>query len=411
VTDQLRRGTLGFVRNASAEQRRLALFALGFRPFFLLAAGYAVAPMVVWLLEYRLGLALTTRWGGMFFHGHEMVFGFTSAAIAGFLLTAVPNWTGAAALRGARLVALVLLWSAGRIAMFSSAHISALLVAVLDLAFYPALIVALTPPLLRAGRRRNFFVPVALSMFFVANACAHLGIVRSDSELTRFGLHFGAYLAVALILIIGNRVVPMFTINALRRTGFDDTQVGPARRLHPSVIALAIAALGSDLASAPAWLVGALSATAGVAIAWRLAGWHGLQARRLPLVWVLHIGYGFIAVGLVFLAAARFLDLLPWSAAFHLLTSGAIGIMVLGMMSRVALGHTGRPLRAPRVMVAAYALVIVGALIRSFAPAIGPTVTQAGVVSGGILWLFGYLLYILVYAPMLTRPRADGRPG
>lgn len=397
MTDRLRPGPLGFVQNPSAEPRRITLFALGFRPFFLLAAAYAVAPMVLWLLEYRFGLALTTRWGGMFFHGHEMVFGFTSAAIAGFLLTAVPNWTGAAALRGPRLVALVLLWSAGRIAMLSSAHISALLVAVLDLAFYPALIVILTPPLLRAGQRRNFFVPLALSMFFVANAYAHLGIVRADSELTRFGLHLGAYLAVALILIIGNRVVPMFTINALRRAGFDDTRVRPLRRLHPSMIALAIAALGLDLASAPAWSVGVLSATAGTAIAWHLASWQGLQARRLPLVWVLHIGYGFVAVGLVCLGAARFLDFLPWSAAFHLFTSGAIGTMVLGMMSRL--------------MVAAYALVIVGALIRSFAPAIGPTVTQTAVVSGGILWLLGYFLFILVYAPMLARPRDDGRPG
>lgn len=411
MTDHSPPGTLEFVGNASATQRRVALFALGFRPFFLLAAMYAVAPMVAWLLEYRLGLTLTTRWGGMFFHGHEMVFGFTSAAIAGFLLTAVPNWTGAAALRGARLVALVLLWMAGRVAMFFSAHVSALLVAVLDLAFYPALVVALTPSLLRSGQRRNFFVPTALSMFFVANACAHLGIVRSDGGLTRFGLHLGAYLAVALILIIGNRVVPMFTINALQRAGFDDTQVAPARRLHPSVIALAIVALGSDLASAPAWLVGVLCSIAGVAIAWRFAHWQGLRARRLPLVWVLHIGYGFVVVGLVFLGAARLLNLLPWSAAFHLFTSGAIGTMVLGMMSRVALGHTGRPLIAPRLMVPAYVLVVVGASIRSFVPAMGPAVTQAGVVSGGILWLFGYVLFILVCAPMLIAPRADGRPG
>ncbi len=383
-----------------------ALFELGFRPFFLLAGLYAVAPMLTWLLEYGWGIALTTRWGGMFFHGHEMVFGFTSAAIAGFLLTAVPNWTGLAAVQGKRLIGLLVLWLLGRVGMLGSAYFPPLLVASLDLAFLPALLVVLTRSLYRARQLRNAFVPLVLTALFAANLCSHVGASRSDAELTRFGLHLGAYLAVLLILIIGARIVPLFTANALGRAGVEASIRSPAWA-KATVMGLAITAFALDLASAPSWLVASFSATAGVAIAWRLFGWHGLRARRWPIVWVLHIGYGFVALGFFSLAASRWLGLLPWSAAFHVFTSGAIGTMVLAMMSRVALGHTGRPLEVTPLVVIAYVLVIVGALIRSFVLLLGPALLQTGVVLGGALWATGYALFVLTYAPILFEPRAE----
>lgn len=411
MTEQSPSRAIGLASEPPAKHSGVVLLGMGFRPFFLLAAAYAVAPMVIWLLEYGAGMSITTGWGGMFFHGHEMVFGFTSAAVAGFLLTAVPNWTGATPVRGAPLLGLVALWIAGRAAMALSAHIAPVVVALLDLAFYPALIAALTPSIVRARQRRNIFAPVILLLFLLANLSAHLGMLRANSDLTRFGLHLGAYLAAILILIIGNRVIPMFTINALRRAGSIGSGSNAPARLGAGVFALSIVALGLDLASAPRWLVGSVSAIAGLAILWRLFGWRGAEARRMPLVWVLHVGYGFVALGFLSLATNRLLDVPPWSAAFHLFTSGAIGTMVLGMMSRVALGHTGRPLAAPRSIPIAYGLVIGGALIRSLAPAVSPTITLAGVVVGGVIWVLGFLIFLVVYTPILVSPRVDRRPG
>jgi len=386
-----------------------ALFELGFRPFFLLAGLYAVVPMAIWLLEYGLGISLRSRWGGMFFHGHEMVFGFTSAVIAGFLLTAVPNWTGSAAIRGSRLIGLVALWLFGRVAMFGSAYLSSSWVAMLDLAFMPALIAALTPSLYRARQLRNAFVPIVLTAFFVANLCSQLGSSRSDGDLTRLGLRGGAYLAVLLILIIGARIVPLFTANALGRAGVQVPLRSPGWAKATNV-SLALAALGSDLFSAPSGVVAGFSAAAGLAIVWRLSRWHGLQARHWPIVWVMHFGYGFVALGFFSLAASRWSGMLPWSAAFHVFTSGAIGTMSLAMMSRVALGHTGRPLQVSPMVVLAYALVIVGAMVRSFVPLFGPAAVQAGVISGGVLWVTGYALFVLAYASILLEPRVD-RPA
>ena len=411
MTEQSPPRALGLASEPPAKHSGVALLGMGFRPFFLLAAAYAVAPMVIWLLEYGPGMSITAGWGGMFFHGHEMVFGFTSAAIAGFLLTAVPNWTGATPVRGAPLLGLAALWIAGRAAMALSAHVAPVVVALLDLAFYPALIAALTPSIVRARQRRNIFAPVILLFFLLGNVIAHLGMLRANSDLTRFGLHLGAYLAAILILIIGNRVIPMFTINALRRAGSIGSGSSAPARLGAGVFALSIVALGLDLASSPRWLVGSVSAIAGLAISWRLFGWRGAEARRMPLVWVLHVGYGFVALGFLSLATNRLLDVPPWSAAFHLFTSGAIGTMVLGMMSRVALGHTGRPLAAPRSIAIAYGLVIGGALVRSLAPAVSPTITRAGVVVGGVIWVLGYLIFLVVYAPILVSPRVDRRPG
>jgi uncharacterized protein involved in response to NO len=371
-----------------AAYRGPAVLAAGHRPFFLAAALWPAVAMALWLAALAGFVPLSPSW-----HGHEMLFGFAVAAVAGFLSAAVPKWTNGETLRGGRLAALVALWVAGRIAM-------ALDVATwLDLVFLPAFASFILADIVRARNTRNYQVPAMLFGLAGLNALYHFGDAMT-------ALHAATYLIVAMVALIGGRIVPAFTQNALRmagqRTVTCSTALWLERLAVPSVILVVLAEL-----FVPDTMASAVAATAaGVILLARMIGWHSFKTLRMPIVWILHAGYVWVPIGFLLTGASAVAhDLVPHTAALHALTAGAIGTMILAVASRAALGHAGLPLKVSRWTVLAYVLVIAGAALRVAVPHL-----HAMMLAGG-LWALGYAIFAVVYFPILTRPRVDGLPG
>lgn len=385
---------------------RWPILALGFRPFFLLAALFAAVAIPAWLAIYQ-GLADSvsvlppTVW-----HGHEMVFGFAIAVVAGFLLTAASNWTGRRTATGLGLAALAALWLAGRIGLFVGA-LPAWLVIAVDVAFLPALAIVLAIPLLATGNRRNVIFPVILLILALVNLSIHLGAVGVIDWDPSRGLRIAIDLILLMIGVLGGRVIPSFTKNALPQAPVSpNPKVGIAALASLALLALADAAIGDPL------VTGAVALVAGLVNALRMRGWGGLATIRHPILWILHVGYAWLAVGLVLRGVAELTDLILLDAGMHALTLGAVGSMIIGMMSRVALGHTGRPIIPAPLTVAAYWLVNAAALLRVlFALVMDDGLRMAALIASGALWSLAFLCFVIVYLPILSRPRADGRPG
>lgn len=377
-------------------------FALGFRPFFLAAGIYAVALMGVWLgvLHGRLTIGAGSP---LVWHGHEMLFGFAVAVIAGFLLTAAQNWTGLRTPHGMPLAILFLIWLAGRLA-FLLPDLPPWLMATIDLSFLPTLAWVLTLPILKARQLHNAPFPVMLLALTVANALVHLetlGLAHTAS----LGLHLAAYVVVMMIVVMGGRVIPSFTDNKLRTRARRWPMI---ERLVPAVTlaALASALFGADT-PLTAWLAGLAAAVHAI----RLAGWYTPRFWAVPLLWVLHLGYAWIALGFALLALAAAGWDAAASSALHAFTAGGIGVLTLGMMARVALGHTGRLLEPAPVMTWAFVAVNLAALFRVATPLALPHATLEGMALSGALWTIAFALFAALYAPILLRPRVDGRPG
>jgi uncharacterized protein involved in response to NO len=396
---------------SSPPSPRIALFAYGFRPFFLLASLYAALAVPIWLLLMTGAITVPTGLAAMQWHGHEMVFGFALAGIAGFYLTAVPNWTGAPPVSGGRLAILVALWLAARVAMCHSAVLPAWLVAAADLALLPVLAAFVFPALIAARQPRNLIflvIPLALETAILLVQLEPLGFVPDGWDPAWSGLQLGIDLALLLITVIGGRIVPTFTANALRARGATALPVSLPWRDRLAILAM-LGVLLADL-FADATIVGVVALAAAGLNAARLAGWRGRAVLDTPLLWVLHLGYGWLIVGLALKAAAGLTDLVPASAALHALTVGAVGTMMLAVMSRAVLGHTGRPLVAAPSTVAAYALVSLAAVLRIVA-AVSPESYLGLIRVSGVAWSLAFALFLWRYAPLLVRPRADGKPG
>jgi uncharacterized protein involved in response to NO len=383
-----------------------AFFALGFRPFFLAAGLAAIALIGMWVAVLH-GVALPTSYdpvgGPMAWHAHEMLFGYVSAVIAGFLLTSVRNWTGLPTATGWSLAGLAMLWLAGRAAPLFPASIPAIGTALLDLAFLPALAMALATPLVRHGMARNLvFVPILLALA-AANLLFHLQVLGVAAT-GRTGELLAVDLIVLLISIIGGRVLPFFIGRAL-------PAATPSS--HPTLDAFCI---GSIVALAGLRLAGAedaLRVVAGLAAglhAARLAGWYDPGIGRAPLLWVLYFGYGWLVVGFAMTALAGMVPRLE-PLALHAFTAGAMGAMTLGMMTRVSLGHTGRPLVASRAAALGFAAILVAGVARVLAPAVAPGLYQGLITFAGGVWVLAFLPFVAAFLPILTRPRPDGRPG
>jgi uncharacterized protein involved in response to NO len=347
-------------------------------------------------------------WPPQLWHGHELLYGFIGAAIAGFLLTAVPGWTGARGFAGAPLIAVTGLWLAGRIAFGYAAWLPLPFVTIADLAFVPALVALVGPPLLRA-RNRNTPLLFVLALFWATDVTFFVATWRQDVVLGIAALGAGINLVLLLITVIGGRIVPSFTGNALRSQG-----VSAELRSFPTLERTVIGAMASivivDLVAPHSALAGALAGIATVAQAVRLAGWRGVRALRQPIVWVLHIAYAWLPVGLA-LKATYLLSGAGWAAHWlHALTIGGAATMILAVMTRAALGHTGRPLVVAKPVTLAYALLLLAALTRVFAPAFSVPY-RLTVAAAGVFWIAAFAIFVAVYAPMLTRPRIDGRAG
>jgi uncharacterized protein involved in response to NO len=383
-----------------------ALLAKGFRPFFLLAAGYAALALPVWLVLFATAGDAVPYFGPMYWHAHEMVFGFAVAVIAGFLLTATSNWTSLETAVGPALGALVVLWLAGRVAMLTAHLLPAGLGAALDLAFLPALAIACGRPIARARNLRNLVFLPLLSGLWLCNLGTHLGALGVRPEWLRLGSLVGVDLVVLAIVLVGGRVIPMFTRNATGRAEI----AGEPRLDRLALICVAAVALADALA-ANAQLLAMLCVAAGAATLLRTRRWGSRHAFREPLVWVLHVAHAFVPLGMLLRAASIWTRAVPSAAALHALTAGAIGVMTLGMMTRVGLGHTGRMLAVPRRIAAAFAAAIFGALLRVGAAFGPPSLYAPLVVLAGALWSAAFVVYLAEYARALASPRVDGRPG
>jgi uncharacterized protein involved in response to NO len=394
---------------AATQSKRFALFAYGFRPFFLLAGCYAIVSVLLWLWLYRTGTSLLPSMPSQLWHGHEMLFGFVGAAVAGFLLTAVPSWTGSRGFAGLPLVALTVIWILGRVAFALGGRIPPAVLAVAELSFVPALLVLVAPPVMRTANR-NLPLLFVLATYWCFDAVFLWAVQQADAVLARQMLLATLNLVLLLITVIGGRIVPAFTGNALRARG-----VEVSLRARPLIERLTIGAMAAlvlaDLFRLPAGMAAAVAGVAALLHALRMAGWQTLRTFRDPIVWVLHAAYLWLPVGLA-LRALHALGGFGFAAHWmHALGTGAAATMILAVMTRAALGHTGRPLRVAPAIVGSYGLLIAAGILRVFGPAVLPVAYPLSVLLATAAWAAAFLLFVSVYTPILLRPRADGRPG
>jgi len=391
--------------------RTVALvFGQGMRVFFLAAGIYAVLAMAVWvgwLGAETLGdgaPALPFAPPPIHWHAHEMIFGYACAVLAGFFLTAVPSWTGAESARTAYLSTLAAVWLAGRLAVWWSGGLAPWLVAAVDLAFLPLLASKLAAQLVRRPKPQNLMFLALLALVWSGNLVVHLDWTGLRPGGAGQGLRVGLLGVGAMIAIIGGRVIPAFTRNAMLRTGRETGLPASRRPAELAGIAGAILLPVGFLLGLPAPVLSALALAAGLAQAARLAGWRSGWTLGQPILWSLHLGFAMLALGYLATAAAQ-AGLFDEVAALHVLGIGAVGGMTMAMMTRAALGHTGRPLVAPRPIICAYAMIALAALLRALGAEIVPDWNTYTILTSGALWLGAFALFVIVYWPILTGPR------
>lgn len=385
-----------------------ALFALGFRPFYLLAGAHAALAVPLWVLLYAGALPPVSPLAGSVWHAHEMIFGYAFAVIAGFLFTAVRNWTNRPTPSGGALALVCVLWLAARVAVLTP---WVGLAAAFDLLFALAVAIGIGRPIVAAASRRNYFFIGLVFVLGIAGAALLIGAQNGSVVIGQAGIALGLDLVALIIAIMAGRVVPMFTNNAVLGAGATRVE-----SLERGALGLLIALLAVDLLAA-FWPAGGLARVAGALAlaaagvhALRLARWQPLRTRGVPILWILHVSYAWLIVHLALRGAAAF-DLFPANLATHALTIGAIGGITLGMMTRTARGHSGRLLVAGRAEVAAYVLVQLAALVRVFLPAALPAAYMTSVALSAVLWTGAFVLFTVHFWPILSRPRIDGRPG
>lgn len=381
-----------------------ALWSLGFRPFFLAAGLWAALALALWITLFVTGRRLPSRFDPLTWHIHAMLFGFVLAAAAGFLLTAIPTWTGRQPVQGALLVGLVILWLLGRVVCLVSALLPLWLSAAIDLAFPFALCVLAAYEIMAARNWRNVMIPIPIGFLGAADLLMYLELARADVP-AGLGWRLALAAVIVLISVIGGRIIPVFTRNWLVRRSASSL---PAAHGSPDRMALATLHMGLV-----GWAFFPLSQDVGVVLIvaaalnlWRLGRWRGWMTASEPLLAILHLGYAWVAFGTGLLGASLLSDAIPEAAAIHGLTVGAIGTMVLAVMTRVARGHTGRRLEADRITCVIYAAITLAAATRVAAAFVTP-VSMALLDASASLWLVGFLLFIAAYGPMLVSPRLD----
>ena len=359
----------------------------GFRPFFLGAAAWAAIAMPVWLAAYAHGYPLGGALPAMLWHAHEMIFGFAVATVAGFLLTAIPNWTGRLPVRGARLGALAALWLAGRVAMFATPPVAA----IIDLAFLIGLIAVVARELIAGRNYRNLPLLVALGVLLTGNVLMHLHAL-DIAYTAALGARIGAATLAAMVALVGGRIIPSFTRNWMAKMRRDAAPPAPVSRLDLACLLVTVAALVS-------WVVlpnALVQMLGGAAVLVRLARWRAVHTLREPLLTVLHVGYAWLGIGLLLAAV-------PGAPALHAITVGAIGTMTLAVMTRASLGHSGQALTAGRGTTAIYLLITAAAVLRVAGPYTPAPVTVVS--CAGLAWTAAFGLFAVLYGPLLIGNR------
>lgn len=377
------------------------MFALGFRPFYLLAGAFGAVSVLLWAAQFSGWLGSAVVLHGPQWHAHEMLFGYALAVIAGFLFTAVRNWTQQPTPAGAPLAAIAAFWLAGRVLVLTPWPAWA---ALTDTVFVLGVALGIARPLAASGNRRNYFFVALLLALGLANLAFYAALQSITPFSAGSALAIGLDVVLFIMVVMAGRVVPMFTNNAIPGAN--------ARRLpvlERVALGIVLALLAADLAGQTA-LAAAIAAAAAVAHGARLMLWAPFKTRRQPLLWILHASYAWIVVHLALRAAAG-LDWVAPGLAMHALTIGAIGGLTLGMMTRSALGHTGRPLAAGRAETACYLLIQLSTAARVLLPIAVPAAYVAGAALSGVLWSAAFAIFTFAYWPVLTQPRIDGRPG
>ena len=381
------------------------LLRLGFRPFFLLSALLALIFVPLWVLALQLGWASVAPTGGwLAWHRHELVFGFGGGVIAGFLLTAVQSWTGQVSLSGKPLGVLVALWLLGRLAWWSPLPI---LLPIFNGLFFLGTAVAMARLLMAVRQTRNYPIVVVLSLLLAADLLTLCGVLQGHDSWQRQGALAAVWMVAGMITLIGGRVIPFFIQRGLGRI----QQVPAWPRLD---WALLIGSLAAGVLSAAglllepnAW-VGALLLALAAGHGLRLVRWFDKDLLRVPLLWSLYFAYLWMIVGCLGMGLWAVGLPLPFSQALHALTVGTIGGLILAMMSRVTLGHTGRVMQLPKGFALAYVLLNLAVLVRVFGPSLA---YQPALDLASLLWAAAFLQFVVVYGPMLAKARVDGHPG
>ena len=381
----------------------IPVLALGFRPFFLAAGLSAILSVAVWLAILSGLWPQPSYLAGTAWHAHEMLFGYLAAVIAGFLLTAVRNWTGMPTATGVRLAALVGLWLAGRLAPWLG--LPPLLIALLDLAFFPALALALWRPLWHGPNPVNRVFLAVFAGMTMAGAMVHLDALGLFAGGATRGHRLMLDLVLAILLLVSGRVMPFFIKSGI---------AGARPRVFPVLerltFVVAAGLLIVDLIQPFSRLAGGLAITLGLLQLARLLGWHDRRIWTTSMLTVLYVGLLWLALGLILDGLPAFTALTP-RGALHALTVGAMGVVTLGMMSRVSMGHTGRPMQAVPLTLVAFVLINLAAVLRGLAPLLAPAGHQAWLMAGGLCWILAFGLFLWVHAPMLLSPRPDGNAG
>ena len=380
----------------------------GFRPFFLVGALWAVIALGLWLFALLGGLVLPSAFDPLAWHRHEMLFGFVGAMVAGFLLTAIPNWTGRLPIAGWPLATLVGLWLAGRLAVLFSGAIGLGIATLLDVGFYAVMAFVGAREIL-AAKNRNLPLVAMILLFGAADATDFAAVsgLLADGEA---GFRAGIALVTLMISVIGGRIIPSFTRNWLAKRGHEQGLPGQPNRFDLAVIVFTALALLAWVLAPGAPLTGGVLVAAGALQLVRLARWRGWRTPSDQLVLVLHVGYLWVPAGLALLGWSVLDPAMPRTAAVHALTAGAMATMILAVTTRATLGHTGRELRAGALTVGAYWLVTLGALLR-LAASLGWVGYQAGLELAGALWAGAFVLFLVAYGPILFGPRLDAKPG
>ena len=397
--------------SSTAEQMRAwrgpALLTFGFRPFFLGAAVWAVLIMALWVPMLSGALTVPTAFDPVSWHAHEFLFGYLSAVVAGFLLTAVPNWTGRLPIVGWPLGGLAALWVAGRVAVGLSLLLPPLVVAVVDLAMPVALGLMIAREIVVGKNWRNLLVLGMLAVFTLANALFHWEAATGSYAAQGYGLRLGLGAGVMMIAVIGGRIVPSFTRNWLVKRGDGQLPTPPMQKLDKGALLLLLAALLIWVAFPDHSVAGLALLLAGIAHAVRLARWAGHRTGPEPLVAVLHVAYALVPLGALAIAAETLRpDLFGAAAAQHIWMAGAIGLMTMAVMTRATLGHTGQPLTAGIGTIGIYVAVIVAVLARVGA-GVWPSEADRLHLLAGLGWITGFGAFVMIYGPLLLRLPPD----
>jgi uncharacterized protein involved in response to NO len=379
-----------------------ALWQLGFRPFYLLASLFAAVSIGLWALQFA-GLLGHPYLAGPLWHAHEMLFGFTLAVVVGFLFTAGRNWSNRPTPTGLPLAAFAALWVAGRVLVLTPFDWAA---AIVNAAFPLAAAIALAVPFIASRNRRNYFFIALLLMLAAAELMFHLAQLGTLQLPGWVGIQLALDIVLFIMTVMAGRVIPMFTNN-----GVPGAAASRRPTLERAALGAVLALLLADALGLPGWTLALIATVGAISHTARWALWQPWKTLRTPLVWVLHLAYAWIPVHLALRAATQLGWLVPSAAASHALMVGAAGGLIIGMMTRTAKGHTGRPLVADRGDITCYVLVALAAAVRVAVPLLAPAQTMHAVLLSAALWSAAFALYALHYAPVLLLARLDGRPG